>query len=116
ALFLLTSHDFSVRPSLANRIAWWYRGRIVEPGSRDAVLSPPHHPYTEALLSAVPTITRTDHERIRLPLEGRRSLATTGCVFAGRCPRGIGSLGDSIQRTVPRDRAGTHTHSHLPDT
>ena len=112
--YLLISHDISVVAYLADRIAVMYRGRIVETGSRDAVLSPPHHPYTEALLSAVPTITRTDHERIRLPLEGRRSLAATGCVFAGRCPRRIGSICDSIEPPVRVARAGHSIACHLP--
>ena len=48
--YLLISHDISVVAYLADRIAVMYRGRIVETGARDAVLSPPHHPYTEALL------------------------------------------------------------------
>jgi len=112
--YLLISHDISVVAYLADRIAVMYRGRIVETGARDAVLSPPHHPYTEALLSAVPTITRTEHERIRLPLEGRRGLAATGCVFAGRCPRRIGSICDSIEPPVRIARPGHSIACHLP--
>ena len=62
----------------------------------------------------MPTITRTDHERIRLPLEGRRSLAATGCVFAGRCPRRIGSICDSIEPPVRVAGAGHSIACHLP--
>ena len=114
--YLLISHDISVIAYLADRIAVMYRGRIVENGTRDAVMTPPHHPYTEALLSAVPTITRTEHERIRLPLEARRSLEATGCVFAGRCPRRIGPICDTVEPPVRASRPDHRIACHLPLT
>ena len=86
--FLFITHDLSVLRHLSDRIAIMYLGRIVETGSRDGVLSSPLHPYTEALLSAIPSI---DPER-----RGRRVLARgelpsplsppSGCPFHPRCP------------------------------
>ena len=60
-------------------------------------MEPPYHPYTEALLSAVPTLTRTDDDRIRLPLQARPGAGARGCVFAGRCPRRIGTICDTLE-------------------
>ncbi|MEZ5842755.1 MAG: ABC transporter ATP-binding protein [Hyphomicrobiaceae bacterium] len=104
--YLLISHDISVVAHLADRIAVMYRGRIVEAGARDDVMRPPWHPYTEALLSAVPTVDGSGHDRIRLPLEVP-SAAGTGCVFAGRCPRRIGPVCDTVAPPV-RVRNGDH--------
>src|SRR5262245_53236892 len=112
--YLLISHDISVVAYLADRIAVMYRGRIVETGASDAVLAPPHHPYTEALLSAVPTITRVDRDRIRLPLEARRSSKATGCVFAGRCPRRLGPICDTVEPPVREIGPGHSLACHLP--
>jgi peptide/nickel transport system ATP-binding protein len=91
-----------------------YRGRIVENGARDAVLAPPHHPYTEALLSAVSTITRVDRDRIRLPLEALRSSEATGCVFAGRCPRRLGPICDTVEPPLRVAGSGHSLSCHLP--
>jgi peptide/nickel transport system ATP-binding protein len=96
--YLLISHDISVVAHLADRIAVMYRGRIVEIGPRDEVLRPPYHPYTEALLSAVPTLDGEVADRIRLPLEARRSVQSIGCVFAARCPR---RKGPECEKVVP---------------
>jgi peptide/nickel transport system ATP-binding protein len=112
--YLLISHDISVVAHLADRIAVMYRGRIVESGTREAVMTPPHHPYTEALLSAVPTLTRTDHDRIRLPLQARPDIGTTGCVFAGRCPRRIGEVCDTVEPPLRAPRPGHVMACHLP--
>lgn len=85
--YLFISHDISVVRYMADRIAVMYAGKLVEVASRDELLSHPLHPYTEALLSAVP----------RTALEGRkrRSILTgdppdpanlpSGCVFHPRC-------------------------------
>jgi len=77
-------------------------------------MSPPHHPYTEALLSAVPTVTRTDHNRIRLPLDVRHSASSAGCVFAGRCPRRIGPVCDTVAPPLVSPRPGHVIACHLP--
>jgi peptide/nickel transport system ATP-binding protein len=107
--YLFISHDISVVAHLADRIAVMYRGRIVETGTVAEVMRPPFHPYTEALLSAVPDVDGRREGRIRLPLEPRRSLVAGGCVFAGRCPRRIGEICD---RADPPQIALSPTH-HL---
>jgi peptide/nickel transport system ATP-binding protein len=65
----------------------------MELGSAETVFGGPHHPYTEALLSAVPTIDGEGRERIKL--EGEIPSAATppsGCVFHTRCPRKLGAI------------------------
>ena len=85
---LFISHDLSVVERIADRVAVMYLGSIVEQGSTDDVINRPLHPYTQALLSAVPDPDprRTRH-RIRLsgelPSPAERAV---GCPFASRCP------------------------------
>ncbi|MBA3476672.1 MAG: ABC transporter ATP-binding protein, partial [Actinobacteria bacterium] len=90
--FLFISHDLGVVRYISDRIAVLYLGRLMELGAAEVVFSGPHHPYTEALLSAVPTIDGADRERIRL--EGDIPSAAdppSGCVFNTRCPRKLGA-------------------------
>ena len=88
ASYLFISHDLGVVRYLSDRIAVLYLGRIMETGPAETVFAGPHHPYTEALLSAVPSLDGQRHERIRL--EGEIPSAAdppSGCVFHTRCPR-----------------------------
>jgi peptide/nickel transport system ATP-binding protein len=85
---LYISHDISTVRFLCDRTAVMYMGRIVEIGPTAEVLSTPRHPYTQALLAAVPRI-RHGRQRKRVRLAGDvPSLATRtpGCVFHPRCP------------------------------
>ena len=107
--YLFISHDVSVVAGLADRIAVMYRGRIVEEGLSAEVTTQPRHPYTEALLSAVPTVDGPPRRRVELPLEPRRSGDRgAGCVFAGRCHR---QLGDICEREPPPVRRAGATHT-----
>jgi peptide/nickel transport system ATP-binding protein len=85
---LIISHDMSVIGDLADRMAVMYAGRIVEEGPTTSVLSAPRHPYTRALLNAMPRITGDTSEAKALP--GRppdlTSIPKAGCVFQPRCP------------------------------
>jgi peptide/nickel transport system ATP-binding protein len=85
---LIISHDMSVIGDLADRMAVMYAGRIVEEGPTTSVLATPRHPYTRALLNAMPRITGDTAEAKALP--GRppdlMSIPRTGCVFQPRCP------------------------------
>jgi peptide/nickel transport system ATP-binding protein len=91
--YLFISHDLGVVRYISDRIAVLYLGRLQELGPAEVVFEGPHHPYTEALLSAVPTIDGGGRERIRL--EGdipSASAPPSGCVFHTRCPRKVGPI------------------------
>ena len=64
--YLFISHDLGVVRYMSDRIAVLYLGRLMELGLSETVFSGPHHPYTEALLSAVPTVDGGERPRIRL--------------------------------------------------
>ena len=101
---LFISHDLSVVRYLADRIAVMYLGHIVERGTTAEVFSPPYHPYTEALLSAVPIADPAVRKR-DIVLEGALPSALDppkGCPFSTRCPRRLGAVCDD---ETPR-RAG----------
>jgi len=112
--YLLISHDLAVIAHLADRIAVMYRGALVELGPAESVLRPPYHPYTEALLSAVPVIGRGRHPTQRIRLSGGIiGAAATGCHFSDRCPRRIGTICD----TTPSLAMVTAHHAircHIP--
>jgi peptide/nickel transport system ATP-binding protein len=85
---LFITHDLSLAWSLCDRIAVMYLGRIVEQGSAVDVIERPQHPYTQALVAAVPVPSA--QARIREPLSGELPDATnvpSGCRFHPRCPR-----------------------------
>jgi peptide/nickel transport system ATP-binding protein len=84
---LFISHDLSIVRYLSDRVMVMYLGHVVELGSTDQVFSPPYHPYTEALLSAVP-IADTKVKKKRIVLEGDIPSAMnppSGCPFQTRC-------------------------------
>ncbi|HET9720156.1 MAG TPA: dipeptide ABC transporter ATP-binding protein [Solirubrobacteraceae bacterium] len=113
--YLFISHDLGVVRYLSDRIAVLYLGRIMEIGPAERVFSGPHHPYTEALLSAVPTLEDTDRERIRL--EGEIPSAAhppSGCVFHTRCPRYLGSICEETEPELQESEPGHAIRCHIP--
>ncbi|GAB3672536.1 ABC transporter ATP-binding protein [Salinisphaera aquimarina] len=85
--YLFITHDMAVVSYLADDIAVMYLGRIVESGPAEKLLREPKHPYTQALLSAMPSVTAREGERIRL--EGdlpSPANPPAGCHFHPRCP------------------------------
>ncbi len=85
---LLISHDLSVIEFLADRVVVMYLGRVMEAGPSEAIYSTPRHPYTQALLSAVPsTVPGAKRRRTILKGDIPSPLAPpSGCVFRTRCP------------------------------
>ncbi|WP_329122560.1 ABC transporter ATP-binding protein [Streptomyces sp. NBC_01465] len=90
--YLFVSHDLSVVRHIADRVSVVYLGRTVEAGAVDAVFERPQHPYTQALLSAVPLLDpdlERERQRTRILLAGDPPSPTRryeGCRFRGRCP------------------------------
>ena len=85
--YLFISHDLSVMRRLCDRVAVMYAGRIIETAPAAALFAHPLHPYTRALLAAVPSLD--PDTRMPAPLPGEPPGAVrpdTGCSFARRCP------------------------------
>ncbi len=116
ASYLLISHDLDVVAYLADWIAVMYLGQVVEEGPTDAVYGLPSHPYTEALISAIPS-PDPNEQRAQIRLEGEVPSARdvpSGCRFHTRCPR---YLGDQCRTQEPpwRDAGGGHSiRCHIP--
>jgi peptide/nickel transport system ATP-binding protein len=113
--YLFISHDLGVVRYLADRIAVLYLGRLMEVGPAEAVFNPPHHPYTEALLSAVPTLEGEERPRIRL--EGEIPSAAgppSGCVFHTRCPRYLGAICEEQEPPLAEVERGHLIRCHIP--
>ena len=106
--FMLITHDMSVIKYLADRVAIMYLGEIVEIGTTDEIFSSPKHPYTKALLSAVPQITGQESERIILTGElPSPADLPKGCKFHTRCP----ACFDMCPHLTPKDIRVSDTHS-----
>ena len=85
--FLLITHDMSVIQYLADRVAVMYLGEIVEIGTTNQIFINPKHPYTKALLSAVPKIEGQKTQQVQLKGElPSPSALPAGCKFHTRCP------------------------------
>jgi len=113
--YLFISHDLGVVRYISDRIAVLYLGRLMELGPADVVFDGPHHPYTEALLSAVPTVDGGGRERIRL--EGDIPSAAdppSGCVFHNRCPRRIGPICDETEPPLVEVEQDHLMRCHIP--
>ncbi len=116
--YLFISHDLGVVRYLSDRIAVLYLGRVMEVGPAEVVFAGPHHPYTEALLSAVPSIGGQRPDRIRL--EGdipSPANPPSGCVFHTRCPRRLPTGVCETQEPPLAEVAPGHLMScHIPIT
>ena len=109
------SHDLSLVRYISDTVAIIYLGKICEIGRVDQVFRPPYHPYTEALLSAIP-IPDPTAQRARIRLEGSIPSPVNpprGCPFHTRCPRKVGPVCE--QQAPPARQQGSHTiFCHIP--
>ncbi len=116
---LFISHDLSIVRYLSDRVLVMYLGHVVELGTTDQVFAPPYHPYTEALLSAVP-IADTKIVKKRIVLDGDIPSAVNpppGCPFQTRCRWKTQVPGNLCDTEMPPMRdlgAGHQIKCHLP--
>jgi len=112
------SHDLSIVRYLADRIVVMYLGFVVEQGSTEQIFAPPYHPYTEALLSAIP-LADTRYTKRKVLLEGEIPSATNpppGCPFQTRCQHKSKVGGTKCETELPPLRelgAGHAIRCHL---
>lgn len=99
---IFISHNLAVVKYISDRIAVMYLGKIVEIGSREDIFSAPQHPYTKALISAVPIPDpKSERNRVRVPLIGEIPSPInppSGCTFHTRCPIAT----EQCKREIPR--------------
>lgn len=113
---IFISHDLAVVGYLADQIAVMYVGRLMEVASSTALFAPPYHPYTEALLSAIPQLA-PDSAQTPIRLEGdvpSQIDVPSGCPFHPRCPH---FLGDICKEETPPWRIaanGKRIYCHIP--
>ena len=105
--YLFISHDLSVVRHVSDRVAVMYLGQIIEMADKDSLFATPLHPYTQALLSAIPSINEQNRERIVLQGDVPSPLnIPSGCRFHTRCP-----LATDLCRTkAPEYRQITNNH------
>jgi peptide/nickel transport system ATP-binding protein len=114
--YVFISHDLALVRYLADRIGVMYLGQLVDIGTAAAVFEPPHHPYTEALASAIPTLD-LEAPRRRIKLEGTLPSPAdppTGCRFHTRCPRCLGEICRTQEPPWRGDPAGNMYRCHIP--
>jgi peptide/nickel transport system ATP-binding protein len=108
--YLFIAHDLAVVRHISDRVAVMYLGRVMEVADRHALYASPQHPYTRALLEAVPIPDPgIERERARVPLRGEIPSPLeppSGCVFHPRCPM----AGEECRREVPALREIRPSH------
>ncbi|MFH2099944.1 MAG: ABC transporter ATP-binding protein [Pseudomonadota bacterium] len=108
--YLFIAHDLRVVWHISNRVAVMYLGKVVEIGQGDEIFSDPKHPYTRALLAAIPRLDRRRGARDRIVLEGTVPSplkVPSGCYFHTRCPE---KKGDLCERDQPGFTEISPTH------
>lgn len=114
--YIFISHNLALVSYISRFMAVMYLGKFLEFGPTEKILKPPYHPYTEALLSSVPTlISGGFSKRVKLtgPVPSARNIPQ-GCRFHTRCPKKIGEICE--QKTPPAQSAGENhfIHCHIP--
>lgn len=112
--YLFISHNLAVVDHLCNRIAVMYSGKIVELATRDDLFNSPSHPYTLALLSAIPEVGQKKKNRILLSGDIPSPLhPLPGCRFSSRCPSKVENC-DRVEPELSEIRRGHFVACHLP--
>jgi peptide/nickel transport system ATP-binding protein/oligopeptide transport system ATP-binding protein len=115
--FVFISHDLSVMRQIADRIAVMYLGKVVELGKSESIYEHPQHPYTAALLSAVPRPTAVANGRERIMLTGDVPSPIDppqACIFHTRCPRFHAGHCDVIEPLLRELKPGQQAACHYP--
>jgi oligopeptide transport system ATP-binding protein len=110
--YLFVSHDMSVVRHIADRVAVMYLGQLVELAPTEPLFANPRHPYTQVLLSSVPSLIRENGAQ-RIVLEGDIPSPIdppVGCRFAGRCPRTLDRCVAEAPPLEPIDRDDSGPH------
>jgi peptide/nickel transport system ATP-binding protein len=115
--YIFISHDLAVVRYVSDRIAVLYVGRLLEVGPTDAVFDGPHHPYTEALVSAMPRLDAQGLAAVRVRLTGEPPSAAappSGCVFHTRCPRKLGEICEKVDPPFAQAGDAHQIRCHIP--
>ncbi len=114
--YLFISHDLGLVRYLSDRIVVLYLGRVMEVGPSETVFAGPHHPYTEALFSAVPSLDGERPSRIRLTGDiPSAANPPSGCVFHTRCPRRLPTgICESTEPPLLEEEPGHQIRCHIP--
>ena len=114
--YLFISHNLSVVGYLADTLAVMYLGQLCEVGEARELFQPPYHPYTEALVSAIP-VADPGHKTERILLSDNLPSAQdlpSGCRFHTRCPRKIGDICEREEPPWREADAGHRIRCHIP--
>ncbi len=114
--YLFISHDLAVVGYLADYLAVMYLGHLMEVGYAADMFEPPLHPYTEALISAIPVADparREESVRLEGAVPSPRDVPT-GCPFHTRCPRVIGPICEEETPPWREAKEGHHIFCHIP--
>ncbi len=118
--YLLIAHDLAVVKHICDRVAVMYLGKIVETGTRDEIYNDPTHPYTQALLSAVPTPDPAKRDdKTRILLEGdvpTPENPPSGCRFRTRCWKAQPECADEVPALIDREGLGHPSACLFPES
>lgn len=114
--YLFIAHDLSVVRHISRRIAVMYGGKFCEVGSTEDIFLPPYHPYTQALLSAVPIpdikLAQREHIRLGEIPKDMAVYALKGCIFRSRCHLKIGRICEEVNPPERKMKEGHLIYCH----